>query len=141
MRAAIAAAEVGDEQRGEDPTVAALEQRAGAFLGQEVAVFVPTATMANQIALRILTEPGDELLAEDTSHVLLYEQGAPAAFSGLVMRGLPGEAGRVAPGQIRAAIRGSSSWQAPTRVVVVETAHNSSGGRVWPLDQIEAVAS
>ena len=141
MRAAIAAAVVGDEQEREDPTVLELERRGAELLGQAEAVFLPTATMANQIALRILTEPGDELLAEETSHVLIYEQGAPAAFSGLVMRGLPGEAGRVAPGQVRAAIRESSSWQAPTRLVVVETAHNSSGGRVWPLDQIEAVAS
>ena len=141
MRAAIAAAVVGDEQEREDPTVLELERRGAELLGQAEAVFLPTATMANQIALRILTEPGDELLAEETSHVLIYEQGAPAAFSGIVMRGLPGEAGRLAPEQVRAAIRDSSSWQAPTRLVVVETAHNSSGGRVWPLEQIDAVAS
>jgi len=141
MRAAIAAAVVGDEQEREDPTVLELERRGAELLGQAEAVFLPTATMANQIALRILTEPGDELLAEETSHVLIYEQGAPAAFSGIVMRGLPGEAGRLAPEQVRAAIRDSSSWQAPTRLVVVETAHNSSGGRVWPLKQIDAVAS
>ena len=141
MRAAIAAAVVGDEQEREDPTVLELERRGAELLGQAEAVFLPTATMANQIALRILTEPGDELLAEETSHVLIYEQGAPAAFSGIVMRGLPGEAGRLAPEQVRAAIRDSSSWQAPNRLVVVETAHNSSGGRVWPLEQIDAVAS
>src|SRR5438034_1238460 len=89
MRAAIAAAVVGDEQEREDPTVLELERRGAELLGQAEAVFLPTATMANQIALRILTEPGDELLAEETSHVMIYEQGAPAAFSGLVMRGLP----------------------------------------------------
>ena len=141
MRAAIAAAVVGDEQEREDPTVLELERRGAALLGQADAVFVPTATMANQIALRIQTEPGDELLAEKTSHLLIYEQGAPAAFSGLVTRGLPGEAGRIAPEQIRAAVRGYSNWQSRARVVCVETAHNSSGGRVWPLAQIEAVAS
>ena len=141
MRAAIAGAAVGDEQEREDPTVLELERRGAALLGQADAVFVPTATMANQIALRIQTEPGDELLAEETSHLLIYEQGAPAAFSGLVTRGLPGEAGRLAPEQIRAAIRGTSNWQSRARLVCVETAHNSSGGRVWPLGQVEAVVS
>ena len=142
MRAAIAAAVVGDEQEREDPTVLELERRGAELLGQDEAVFVPTATMANQIALRILSEPGDELLAEQDSHVLIYEQGGPAAFSGLVMRGLPGHAGRIAPEQIRAAIRDHRSGHSPrTRLVSVETAHNSAGGRVWPLDELEAVAS
>jgi len=98
MRDAMAHAVVGDEQYGEDPTVLELERRAAAFLGHEAAVFVPTATMANQIALRILTQPGDELLAEESAHVLLYEQGGPAVFSGLVMRGLPGRHGTFAAG-------------------------------------------
>src|ERR687884_849710 len=92
MREAIANAVVGDEQKREDPTVLALEERAAALLGQEAAVYLPTASMANQIALRVLTEPGDELLAEENSHVLINEQGGPAVHSGLVMRGLPGQA-------------------------------------------------
>jgi threonine aldolase len=142
MRAAIAAAEVGDEQRGEDPTVLELERRAAAFLGHEAAVFVPTATMANQIALRILTRPGDELLAEESSHVLLYEQGAPAALSGLVMRVLRGERGRFTPEQVRDAVRDWRSGHMPiTRVVCVENTHNSSGGRAWPLDELDALAA
>jgi threonine aldolase len=142
MREAIASAVVGDEQEREDPTVLELERRVAELLGQGEAVFLPTATMANQIALRILTEPGDELLAEQDSHVLIYEQGAPAAFSGLVMRGLPGEAGRFAPEQIRAAIRDHRSGHSPrTRLVSVESSHNSSGGRVWPLDELDAVTA
>src|SRR5436305_10452375 len=96
MRDAMASAVVGDEQEREDPTVLELERRGAELLGQADAVFLPTATMANQIALRIQTERGDELLAEETSHLLIYEQGAPAAFSGLVRRGLPGEAATVA---------------------------------------------
>ena len=140
MRAAIANADVGDEQEREDPTVNELERRAAAFLGQEEAVFLPTATMANQIALRILSEPGDELLAEETSHILLYEQGGPAVFSGLVMRGLPGHRGRIAPEQIRGAVRRYTATHMPrTRVVSLENTHNSSGGRVWRLDEIDAV--
>jgi threonine aldolase len=140
MRAAIAAADVGDEQRGEDPTVRALEGRAAAFLGQEAAVYVPTATMANQIALRILTQPGDELLAEENAHVLINEQGAPAALSGLVMRALPGRNGRFTPEQVRASIRDWRSGHMPiTRLVSVENTHNSSGGRAWPLDELKAL--
>ena len=89
MRAAIAQAVVGDEQKREDPTVLELEERAAALLGQEEAVYLPTATMANQIALHVLGQPGDELLAHEYSHILLYELGGPAVHSGLVTRGLP----------------------------------------------------
>ena len=142
MREAIARAVVGDEQEREDPTVLELERRGAALLGQDEAVFVPTATMANQIALRILTEPGDELLAEESSHVLIYEQGGPAAFSGLVMRALPGQAGRLAPEQVAGAVRDWRSGHSPrTRLVCLESAHNSSGGRVWRLEEIDAVAA
>jgi threonine aldolase len=85
MRQAIAEAVVGDEQKREDPTVIALEERGAALLGQEEAVFVPTATMANQIALRLLSEPGDEVLAEELAHIFRYELGGPAVHSGLVL--------------------------------------------------------
>jgi threonine aldolase len=140
MRAAIAAAEVGDEQKREDPTVNALERRGAELLGHEEAVYLPTATMANQIALRILGEPGDELLAEESSHILLSELGGPAVHSGLVTRGLPGHAGRFAPEQIRAAYRDRTSMHvSPTRLVSIEDTHNSSGGRLWPLEEIDAV--
>jgi threonine aldolase len=140
MRAAIAAAVVGDEQRREDPTVLELERRGAELLGQEEAVFVPTATMANQIALRILGTPGDELLAEENSHILLSELGGPAVHSGLVTRGLAGTSGRFTAEQIRAAYRDRTSMHvSPTRLVVVENTHNSSGGRVWPLVEIDAV--
>jgi len=140
MRAAIAAAVVGDEQRREDPTVLELEQRGAELLGQEEAVFVPTATMANQIALRILGMPGDELLAEENSHILLSELGGPAVHSGLVTRGLAGTSGRFTAEQIRAAYRDRTSMHvSPTRLIVVENTHNSSGGRVWPLVEIDAV--
>src|SRR5918999_1371926 len=96
MRAAMAAAEVGDEQLREDPTVNELQRRAAELLGQEAALFLPTATMANQIALRVLTRPGGELIAEERTHMLVYEAGGPAVHSGLVMRGLPAARGRLA---------------------------------------------
>ena len=140
MRAAIAAAEVGDEQKREDPTVNELERRAAELLGQEEAVYLPTATMANQIALRILGEPGDELLAEENAHILLSELGGAAVHSGLVTRGLAGRDGRFAPEQIRAAYRDRTSMHvSPTRLVAIEDTHNSSGGRVWPLDELDAI--
>jgi threonine aldolase len=141
MRRAMAEAVVGDEQEREDPTVVELEERGAALLGHEEAVFVPTATMANQIALRVLSHPGEELLAEADSHVLINEQGGPAVFSGLVMRGIPGRGGRISPEQIQAAIRDPRSGHEPrTGVVSVENTHNSSGGRVWPLAELRAVA-
>jgi threonine aldolase len=141
MRETMANAVVGDEQYGEDPTVLELEQRAAAFLGHEAAVYVPTASMANQIALRILTRPGDELLAEENAHGLINAQGGPAVFSGLVMRGLPGRHGTFAPEQVQAAVRDWSSGHMPrTRLVSIENTHNSSGGRTWSLEQIDAIA-
>jgi threonine aldolase len=140
MREAIASAEVGDEQKREDPTVNLLEQRAAELLGHEEAVFVPTATMANEIALRIHGEPGDELLAEEHSHVLVAELGGPAVFTGLLTRPLPGENGRISAEQIRATANLVDDLHTPrTRVVSIENTHNSSGGRVWPLEELDAV--
>src|SRR6187402_3671866 len=99
MRGAMAAAEGGDEQLREDPTVNELQRRAAELLGHEAALFLPTATMANQIALRVLTRPGQQLIAEERTHVLVYEAGGPAIHAGLVMNGLPGLAGRLTPEQ------------------------------------------
>jgi threonine aldolase len=140
MRRAMAAAEVGDEQLREDPTVNELQRRAAELLGQEAALFLPTATMANQIALQILGRPGGELLAEERTHVLIYEAGGPAVHSGLVMRGLPGVAGRLTPEQIRSAASGRDELQPPS-VLVLENTHRSSGARVWPLKELAAVAA
>ena len=100
MRAAIAAAAVGDEQRREDPTVNELEERAAQLLGQDEAIFLPTATMANQIAIRLHTELGDELIGEENCHVFISELGGPAVHSGVVTRGLPGVAGRYSAEQV-----------------------------------------
>ena len=139
MRAAMAAAEVGDEQLREDPTVNELQRRAAELLGQEEALFLPTATMANQIALYCLGERGGELLAAERTHVLVFEAGGPAVHSGLVMRSLPGDRGRITPDQIREAVRISDDLQ-PASVVVLEQTHRSAGGRVWPLDELASVA-
>jgi threonine aldolase len=142
MRKAIAEAVVGDEQKREDPTVIALEERTAELLGQEEAVFVPTATMANQIALRLLSEPGDEVVAESMAHVFRYELGGPAVHSGLAMKALHTEHGIFAPEQVRDAITPPGDLHAaPTRILCVENTHNGGGGRVWSLAQVRAVVS
>ena len=136
MRAAIAAAAVGDEQKREDPTVNELEERAARLLGQDEAIFLPTATMANQIAIRLHTEPGDELLGEEHCHVFLSELGGAAVHSGVVTRGLPGVAGRYSADQARSALRYPDIHSPRTRLLWIENTHNASGGRVWPLEEI-----
>src|SRR4026209_2425322 len=141
MRAAIAAAAVCDEQKREDPTVNDLEARAATLLGQDEAIFLPTATMANQIALRLHTELGDELVGEENSHVFISELGGPAVHSGVVTRGLPGVAGRFSVEQVGAASRVPAIHSPRTRVVWVENTHNASGGRIWPLDEIDELRS
>ncbi len=140
MRRAIADAVVGDEQKREDPTVTDLQERVAALTGHEAAVFLPTATMANQIALKLHGSPGDVLLAEDTSHVLVYEYGGAAAHAGLITRGLPGVAGRITAAQVREAASPSTKV-ADQRVSVLslEDTHNNAGGRVWPLDELDSV--
>src|SRR5688572_8957896 len=142
MRKAIAEAIVGDEQKREDPTVIALEERAAELLGQEEAVFVPTATMANQIALRTLSEPGDEVVAEASAHVFRYELGGPAVHSGLAMKALQTDNGIFTAEQVREAITPPGDLHAaPTRVLCVENTHNGGGGRVWELEQIGSVVA
>jgi threonine aldolase len=142
MRRAMAEAVVGDEQKREDPTVIALEERAAELLGQEEAVFVPTATMANQIALRVLSQPGDEVLAEAYAHVFRYELGGPAVHSGLVMRSIHTDHGLFTAADVRdLANPAADLHMAPTRLVCLENTHNGGGGRVWPLAQVREVVA
>jgi threonine aldolase len=136
----MAAAEVGDEQLREDPTVNELQRRAAELLGQEAALFLPTATMANQIALRVLTRPGGELIAEERTHTLVYEAGGPAVHAGLVMRGLPAARGRLTPDQLRTVARQADDLQ-PASIVVLENTHRSSGGCVWPLGEFSSAVA
>ena len=133
MLAAMAAAEVGDEQEREDPTTNELQRRTAELLGHEAALFFPTATMANEVALRVLSRPGCKVVAEERTHILIYEWGGPAIHSGLVMQGLVAEAGRPTPEQIE-----ELDEFGPGSVFVLENTHRSSGGRVWPLDDFRA---
>jgi threonine aldolase len=138
MLAAMTSAELGDEQAREDPTVNELQRRAAELLGQDAALFLPTATMANQIALRALTRPGTQLIAEERTHMLIYEAGGPAVHSGLVTRPLRGIAGRITPEQIRTVVETADEFQ-PVGIVVLEQTHRSAGGRVWPLEELREV--
>jgi threonine aldolase len=136
----MAEAEVGDEQEREDPTVLALERRVAELLGHEEAVYLPTATMANQIALVILGEPGTELVVEETAHIMVSELGGAARHAGLQTRGLPGRLGRLTPAQITATMREEGGFHTPrTSVVALENTHNTAGGTVWPADELTAV--
>jgi threonine aldolase len=142
MRRAIAEAAVGDEQKREDPSVNALQERVAALLGQEAAIFVPTATMANQIALKLHARPGDVLIAERHAHVVIYEYGGAAAHAGLITLGLPGDRGRLAPEQVLAAAEPSTKGaDQRAAILALENTHNASGGRVWPLDALKEVVT
>jgi threonine aldolase len=140
MRQAMANAEVGDEQEREDPTVLALERRVAALLGQEESVYLPTATMANEIALIILGERGSELIVEETAHIMSAELGGAAIHAGLQTRGLPGHLGRLSSEQIRDTARRGTPFHVPrTAIVAIENTHNNAGGTVWPLDELRDV--
>ena len=138
----MAEAVVGDEQKREDPTVIALEERAAELLGHEEAVYLPTATMANQIALRLLSEPGDEVISEAESHIFRYELGGPAVHAGLAMRRIHTRDGRFTPAQVREAVSlPGDIHTAPSRILCLENTHNGGGGRVWPLALVREVAA
>lgn len=141
LRQAIAEAEVGDDVFGDDPTVHRLEARVAALLGKEAALFVPSGTMANQLALCVLTRPGDEILVEAQAHLYYYEAGAPAALSGVMCRCLPGVRGVFTAADVEAALRPADVHFPPTRLVCVENTHNRGGGKVWPLDRLQEVAA
>ena len=134
MREAMAQAEVGDDQFGEDPTINALQARMAALLGKETALWVPTGTMANQVALRALTRPGDEVIVSRESHAVWHEAGASAANAGVQFREV-GADGRFTLAEFEGAIKpGGLVPYPPTTLVEVENTHNRSGGRVFPQD-------
>jgi threonine aldolase len=142
MREAMARAEVGDEQEREDPTVLELERRTAVLLGQAEAVYLPTATMGNQIALAILGERGTELVVEETAHIMVSELGGAAIHSGLQTRGLPGYRGRLTPQQVRASTYADGGFHTPrTSVLAVENTHNTAGGTVWPLGELREIVA
>ena len=140
MREAIARAEVGDEQRREDPSVNRLQEMVAELTGKEAALFLPSGTMCNLIAHAIHCRPGDEIIVESLTHPVHFEGGGPAVHSRASLRLLETETGVFTPGQVEAAIRSGDAHFPHTRLVCVENTHNMHGGRVWPLEAIRAVA-
>lgn len=139
MREAMARAPVGDDVYGEDPTVNRLQEMAAALLGKAAALFVPSGTMANQLSIRVLTQPGQEVIVESKSHIVRYEQGAAGALSGVQLHWVVGDRGIMAPEQVEAAIRPRDPHSIPTALICLENTHNSGGGSIYPLDTVERI--
>jgi threonine aldolase len=138
MREAMARAEVGDDVYGEDPTVNRLQERVAELLGKEAALYVPSGSMANQIALKIHTRPGDDVIIGEGAHNFLYESGAAGALSGVQMS-IVGKGGLFTADDVRAAFKVDNHHFAPTRLVCLENTHNRGGGRIWPRDEVAAI--
>ncbi len=139
MKAAMMAAEVGDEQHGDDPAILELCDRMAALLGKEAAVFLPSGTMCNQIAILTHCRAGDEILAHELSHIIANEGGGPGALTGAVVLGLKGERGQFDPDTIRAALREPRRNAPPQTLLEVEQTANAGGGSVWSLALLNAV--
>ncbi len=140
MRRAMAEAEVGDDVYGEDPTIRELERRTAELLGKEAALFVPSGTMSNQIAVAVHASPGDELLCETTSHVYVWEGGGVARLSGVTVRPVPGDRGLLSLDDVREKIRPDDAHYARTRLISLENTHNRGGGRVHPIESIAEIS-
>lgn len=139
MRSAMMQAPLGDDVLGDDPTVIALQEKLAALLGKEAACFVPSGTMANQSAIRALTEPGDEIICHKDSHIIHYETGAPAVISGCMIAAAEGPRGMFSLDTFNSLVRPDIIHAARTRLLVIENTHNRGGGSVWPIDQVKAL--
>ena len=141
MREAMFRAELGDDVYGEDPSVNALEAQVAARLGKEAGLFVPSGCMANQIAVRLHCRPGDELLCETGSHVVLWEAGGPAALSGVTCRTLDGEHGILNLSQLEGELRPDDVHTPATRLIWLENSHNRGGGRIHPIESVAEICA
>lgn len=139
MRAAMAAAEVGDDVYGEDPTVNLLERRSAELFGREAGLFVPTGTMGNQIAIRSLTQPGQEVIAESRAHILDWEMATTAVFSGCLVRAVPAERGILTWKHIEPVIYARGAFRAATGLIEIENTANLAGGTCTPLPVLEEI--
>jgi threonine aldolase len=141
MRRFMCAAEVGDEQQREDPTVNLLQDTVAELLGKEAALFLPSGTMCNQVAFAVHCRAGDEILLQELAHPLLYEVGGATAMVGALLRPLPGPRGQFTADQVRDAIRPPAYYMPRTRALSVEQTSNVTGGVCWPLERIEEVCA
>ncbi|HEX5699092.1 MAG TPA: low-specificity L-threonine aldolase [Rubrobacter sp.] len=140
MRRAMLEAPVGDDVFGEDPTVNRLEEYVADLLGKEAALYAPSGTMTNQIGVQVNTKRGEEVLLHEGSHIFVYEAGAPAMLSSVQLRILPGENGVIDPETVRSAVRSEDVHFPRSRLLCLENTHNTSGGRVFPLENFAAAA-
>ena len=140
MREAIASAEVGDSQKDEDPTVLRLQEMVAELVGKEAALFLPSGTMCNQIALKTHTNHGETVIADRLSHTLISEAGAAGLISGVLFNKLDGDSGRYTPDQVESAIQTGSRYESPTTLLWAEQTNVYGGGAIWPLDQLQSVA-
>jgi threonine aldolase len=141
MRRFMCDAEVGDEQKGEDPTVNLLQDMVAELLGKEAALFLPSGTMCNEIAMRVHCRPGDEMLAHRTAHPIHFEAGGPAALAGVNVGTLDGPHGQFETAAVDAAVHPESRYMPRTRLLWVEQTSNLGGGSVWPLARIQSVVA
>lgn len=141
MREAMYRAEVGDDVFGEDPTVNALEERAAETVGKQAAVFVPSGTMGNQVSIAVHTSPGREVVCDSHSHIVMYEMGMLARFSGCLARAIPTDDGRLSWHGIQSTIRSSSDHYRGTGLIALENTHNYAGGRVYSLESLREIGS
>ena len=140
MREAMARAVVGDDQKGEDPTCNELCERVAELLGKDRAIFMPSGTMCNEVAIAVRCGPATEIICDRTAHIITAETGGPAGITGAMIRGVDGHRGQFTPDQVRLALRAGSQYEPRSRLLVVEQTSNHGGGSIWPVQQIDAVA-
>jgi threonine aldolase len=141
MRRFMCEADVGDEQKGEDPTVNLLQDMVAERLGKEAALYLPSGTMCNEIALKVHTRPGDEVLADRTAHIIHFEAGGPGLLSGVLVGPMDGERGIFTSAQVEAAHHPRGRYFPPTRLLWVENTSNLGGGSIWPVKTVEDVCA
>ena len=139
MLEAMMIAEVGDDVFGEDPTVNLLQQRVAEMFNKEAALFVPSGTMGNEVCIKSHTQPGDEIILEEESHIFVYETGSPALLSGVQMNTIVGKKGVITAEQIKSAIRPKAYYLPPTKLICLENTHGRSAGSIIPIEEIERI--
>lgn len=139
MLEAMMRAEVGDDVFGEDPTVNKLQQTIASMFGKEGALFVPSGTMGNEVCVKVHTQPGDEIIVDEDSHIFVYETAAPSMLSGVQMKPIPNQKGVITAQQIMKAIRPKVYWMPRTKLICLENTHGRSGGSVFPIDEMKKI--
>ncbi len=136
MREAMIKAEVGDDVYGEDPTVNRLQNLIAEMFGKEASLFVPSGTMGNEVCIKVHTQPGDEIIVEQDSHIFIYETAAPSLLAGVQVMPIPGRSGNMTVEQIKNTIRPKAYYLPPTKLICIENTHGRSAGSIIPLDEI-----